>query len=258
MHERDADKWASEAELIEGMRRRDEGALRAFFLRFYPCLVERACRLGLSTSESDECVTELLDDVAILIIDRKHRVREQMAGYLLRAVRNRVANLRRDASRRAHLHERSSDDSGVNAASGAASVSMTPDASEDSEFDAPAASPALERLAVELHRNLPPEDRVLLEWLVYRASASTIGEHFGITRQAAKQRIRRLRLRLVETARRHARSSDDREELLRFFRRAGALAALLPAKSSAGMIQTVVSHSENAASAYASSDGDAA
>lgn len=257
MPERDKLEWGSEAELIEGMRQRDPGALRAFFFRFHPCLLQRARRSGLSASEADECATELLDDVAVLIIEGQWGIPERLIGYLLQSVRNRIANLHRGAMRRERLHGASADDSDHGAVPDTSSPRGEIAAAEDEAEEVTTVSPALERLAVELHRDLTPDEQQLLEWLVHRASASVIGEHLGISRQATKQRIRRLRQRLVQAAIRHANSCDDREELIRFFRRVGALATLLPPKHAKGSLAPFGSP-VHAGSPYATRGGDAA
>jgi hypothetical protein len=83
-------------------------------------------------------------------------------------------------------------------------------------------SPALERLAAVLERELDDDERLLVVWMSNCAPSRDIARWLGIAYKAAAKRIERLRERLQTVALRHVETTDgdERRELLGFLGRA--------------------------------------
>ena len=96
-------------------------------------------------------------------------------------------------------------------------------------------APAIERLALELERDLTADERQILAWLSQRVPQRQIAEWLGITHGAARVRVARLRARLTAAAVRHADRTEgpERTELDRFFGRLGLPVGRPPASGRA-------------------------
>src|SRR5690242_18116936 len=90
----------TDASLIDAMRAGVPEAWAEFDARFRPLLERYAIRIGIPRWEWSCCITEVLDDEALRLIERSREVPQQMAAYLIRAVRNRHLALKRAAIRR--------------------------------------------------------------------------------------------------------------------------------------------------------------
>src|SRR3954466_9292897 len=71
-----------------------------FDARFRPLLERYAARIGIPRWEWSCCITEVLDDEALRLIERSREMPQQLSAYLIRAVRNRHLALKRAAMRR--------------------------------------------------------------------------------------------------------------------------------------------------------------
>jgi hypothetical protein len=90
----------------------------------------------------------------------------------------------------------------------------------------------LERLVEALDDRLDSSERTLLSWMGQRVPYSTMATWLDISRSAVIKRAMRLRVRLLGVAMEFGQTLDvaDRRELVRFFRRTGALDALALAR----------------------------
>jgi hypothetical protein len=89
--------------------------------------------------------------------------------------------------------------------------------------EAPPLSPVLERLSRVIDAGISDEERQILRWVSAGIPQRLIAEWLGITHNAARVRVLRLRERLIELALRDdgPRRPGEREELYEFFRRSG-------------------------------------
>jgi len=198
-----------------------------FDARFRPLLERYAARIGIPRWEWSSCITEVLDDEALRLIERSREVPQQMAAYLIRAVRNRHLALKRAAMRRDNRY------------AGAAAVDDSPEGSVGplvSEHTRRACEPprvseeqqttpsALTRVAQLLSARLSDEEQQMLAWVAEGVPQRVIAEWLGINREAAKKRIARLcgRLRAAVDALKADLPLDARREIDRLLRRTGA------------------------------------
>jgi DNA-directed RNA polymerase specialized sigma24 family protein len=193
-------------------------------------LLLAARRLGLPDGERDDTVDEVLHDTAIHLSDPGAPVPLAVRGYLLRSLRNRIANARRAGDRRARATSTATDVACdaepyfEQAVVGCASEHSVR-ASHGLGWDGPApVAPGLVRLVALLVSTLSAEDRALVEWLSYHVPQQEIAAWLGLGYEATSKRVRRLRARLQAAALRHIEhlSAEERREVMTFLRRAGS------------------------------------
>jgi RNA polymerase sigma factor (sigma-70 family) len=216
----------SDTALIAAMR---DGAPEAWFefdARFRPLLEHYARRIGIPRWDASVCITDVLDDEALLLADGSRGVPHHLSAYLVRALRNRFLELKRSAERRRQLHVSAAevrvDGEGVLmqlVSEYARSASEPPRVAEDHE----PTSHAIARFARLLDARLGREERQMLAWVGESVPQRVIAEWLGITREAAKKRISRLcrRLRALTDEVRQQLSPNERHEVDLLLRRAG-------------------------------------
>ena len=225
-NDRNPARALSDAALVDAMRASVPEAWTEFDARFRPLLERYAARIGIPRWEWSCCITEVLDDEALRLIERSREVPQQMAAYLIRAVRNRHLALKRAALRRDNRY------AGAAAADASSEGSIGPLVSDHtrracepprvSEEQQPAPTGAT-RLAELLSARLSDEERQMLAWVAEGVPQRVIAEWLGINREAAKKRIARLcrRLRGAAEALTAELPPETRREVDRLLRRAG-------------------------------------
>jgi len=217
-----AELW-SDQELLQRMRRDDDVAIREFYRRFTPVLWKVARQEHVQPGLRDDAVTDCLSDSAIHFMQATVAAPANLTGYLVSAFRHRVANDRRAADRRTATGSAAawSGDGERVVREVCSEASIRASAGPASE--APPLSPVLERLSRVIDSGISDEERQMLRWVSASIPQRLIAEWLGITHNAARVRVLRLRERLIEIALRSdvARSSGEREELYEFFRRSG-------------------------------------
>jgi RNA polymerase sigma factor (sigma-70 family) len=189
--------------LVAALRCEDEGALREFFLRFRPGLLQVARRLGIDPGERESLVDDCLADVAVHLIGSDAPAPQSLPGYLARSLRNRMLNGLRTQER---AERRLRDE--------------IPEP-EVSQNDAPSLPPALLRLAEALEAPLTEGERLLVVWMSRLVPHAEIATWLGIAPKTAAKRIERLRERLQLAAFTYLErvDGDERRELLIFLDR---------------------------------------
>ena len=221
-HVESAESWTDQ-ELLQRMRRDDAVAIREFYRRFMPVLWKEARRAHVQPALRDDLAFDCLGDSAIHLMQATVAVPSNLTGYLVAAFRHRLANDRRATKRRL--------------AAGTAAVSYATDervvrevcseaslrASAGPAAEAPPLSPVLERLSRVIDAGITDQERQILRWVSAAIPQRLIGEWLGITHNAARVRVLRLRDRLIEVALRYDGPwrPGEREELYAFFRRCG-------------------------------------
>jgi len=215
--------------LIEAMRAGDAPSWAEFFIRFQPLLEEFARSQGIPAGDWNECIVEVLDDVALYLTTDGVAPPADCRSYLVRAVARKYAGLQRAAVRRARRHEtaarRHSDDASDDELVVRTAVSedrlRSSQGVEQPSLGRP--SNALADLIEAVAGTLTPEERQLLEWRVECIPARTIAEWVGSTEAAVTKRLWRLCARLREEGHSYIRvtSGAQRRELDRLLRRAG-------------------------------------
>lgn len=214
----------SDAELVVAIRRNSLDALREFYARFEPMLMRHGRRAGISNDLTAECTNDVLAEVATRLATPKARVPRLLAPYLIRSFRHRVINAARDRARRErrdHAAAEEDDDTAEEPAVRTACSEYAIRASHGPGWEIPPLPLVLERLSALLGEALTPEEHLLVSWVSAYVPLRFITAWLGIERSAAKMRISRVRARLKAVAMEHAlaQDDDDRQELVRFFRR---------------------------------------
>ena len=213
-----------EVALVLAMRRGDAGALDEFLIRYDRLLFDRARAARIARIDCEDCITELLEEVAEGIVSNRLRQITSLSGFLVRSFRNRYANLVLARDRRdAHVAE-GVDGSGYAAAAQiGGSSEHAQRSSRGPEWQPWPITPAIDRLASALDEGLTAEERLILGWLSNHVPQRIIAEWLGMSYAGATQRIWRLRERMREMLMRHSvrTTAVERRELDRFFRRAG-------------------------------------
>lgn len=225
-NDRNPARALSDAALVDAMRASVPEAWAEFDARFRPLLERYAARIGIPRWEWSCCITEVLDDEALRLIERSREMPQQMAAYLIRAVRNRHLALKRAAMRRDNGYVGAADAE----ASSEGSIGQLVSEHTRQACEPPRVSEELQtgtsgatRLAELLNARLSDEERQMLSWVAEGVPQRVIGDWLGINREAAKKRIARLcrRLRAVATALTAELPPDTRREIDRLLQRAG-------------------------------------
>jgi len=207
----------TDAALIDMMRAGVPEAWAEFDARFRPLLERYAVRVGIPRWDWSVCITEVLDDEALRLIERAGQVPLHLTAYLVRAVRNRFLELKRSTRRRERRY----------AVDGAVGAVMSEHAHRVADparvaEDARTASSPAARFAEALASHLSREEQQMLAWVAEGVPHRLIAEWLGITREAAKKRIARLcrRLRAAAGEATARLPVADRREIDRLLRRA--------------------------------------
>ena len=217
----------SDAALIDAMREGVPEAWGEFDARFRPLLERYASRVGIPRWEWSTCITEVLDDEALRMVERVREMPQHLSAYLVRAVRNRHLALKRAALRRARRY---------------AEAAEGPDEPESvlqllvSEHTRRACDPprvaeeltssssAIARFAQLMSDRLSDTERQMLGWVAEGVPQRVIAEWLGINHEAAKKRIARLcrRMRIAAAEMSDELPADARREVDRLINRASA------------------------------------
>lgn len=224
--DRNAARALSDAALVDAMRAGVREAWAEFDARFRPLLERYAARIGIPRWEWSCCITEVLDDEALRLIERSREMPQHMTAYLVRAVRNRHLALKRAAMRRDNRYADAA------AADVASEGGVGPLVSEHTRrsCEPPRVSEELQtpptgvtRLAQLLSERLSDEEQQMLAWVAEGVPQRVIADWLGINREAAKKRIARLcrRLRGAAAVLRVDLPPETRREIDRVLHRAG-------------------------------------
>jgi len=225
-------KEASDDAVVHAMRAGEEPAMREFIERYQSLVLVQARRFRLPEDERQHWTAEALYDVALSLIRSTRPAPTSLPGYLIAACR-----------RKAMMSERARRSRMVRETAVAGSVGgervIVATCSEESLRQARGPlrevsplSVVLERLVEALDDRLDTSERTLLSWMGQRVPYSTMATWLGISRSAVIKRAMRLRVRLLGVAMEFGQTLDaaDRRELVRFFRRTGALDAIALAR----------------------------
>jgi DNA-directed RNA polymerase specialized sigma24 family protein len=224
--DRNAARALSDAALVDAMRASVPEAWSEFDARFRPLLERYAARIGIPRWEWSCCITEVLDDEALRLIERSREMPQQLSAYLIRAVRNRHLVLKRAATRRDTRYASAAAADASPAGSVGPLVSEhTRRACEPPRVSEERQTPpsGVTRLAELLSARLSEEERQMLAWVAEGVPQRVIGDWLGINREAAKKRIARLcrRLRGAAAELRGELPPETRREIDRLLYRAG-------------------------------------
>jgi DNA-directed RNA polymerase specialized sigma24 family protein len=215
----------TDAALIDAMRAAVPEAWAEFDARFRPLLERYAARVGIPRWDWSVCITEVLDDEALRLVERTSQMPQHLSAYLVRAVRNRFLQQKRASLRRQirYAHATDADTTAEGVMTGLMSehtrrASQPPRVAEETAQG----SSALTRFAEAIGTRLTAEERQMLVWVAEGVPRRVIAEWLGINREAAKKRVARLCRRLRDVA---AEASarlplEERREIDRMIRRA--------------------------------------
>jgi RNA polymerase sigma factor (sigma-70 family) len=213
--------------LIGAMRDGTPEAWAEFDARFRPLLERYAARVGIPRWEWSACITEVLDDEALRLVERPTEIPRHLTAYLVRAVRNRYLTLERAAARRVRQYSNAAR--AESSSEGVLGLVMSEHARRSSDplrvsEDRASASNAVTRFARALDAHLSPSERLMLAWVAEGVPQRVIAEWLGVSREAAKKRIARLcrRLRTLAGAACEQLPPSERGEIGRLLRRASA------------------------------------
>lgn len=225
-------RGASDDAVVHAMRAGAEPAMREFIERYQSLVLVQARRFRVPEDERQHWTAEALYDVALSLIRSTRPVPTSLPGYLIAACRRKA--LMSERARRARMVREAAVAGNV----GGERVIMAT-CSEDSLRQArgpmrevSSLPVVLERLVEALDDRLDTSERTLLSWMGQRVPYSTMAAWLNISRAAVIKRAMRLRVRLLGVAMEFGQSLDsaDRRELVRFFRRTGALDAIALAR----------------------------
>lgn len=221
-HEERAESWTDQ-ELVQRMRRDEDVAIREFYRRFAPALWKEARRAHVQPALRDDVVNDCLADSALHLMQSGIPIPANVTGYLVSAIRHRLANDRRAEKRRIAAGEAAVSHGHTERVVREVCSEASIRASAGPAAEPPPLSPVLERLSRVVDARITPEERQLLRWVSASIPQRLIAEWLGVTHNAVRVRVLRLRDRLMDIALRAdgSWSPGEREALYDFFRRSG-------------------------------------
>lgn len=217
------DTMARDHDLVERIRQGERKAIRDFYRRFHPLLMQWAERCGVEAGLRDEAATQCLNNALLVLRRYTTPMPRSLSAYLVIALRNAIRNSRRAENRDA-LRHRIAVREGAALGEWVISESCSEHslrASEGPDREQPTVAPVLERLASALEEGLSADERRILGWVGDWVPQSVIAGWLGIPYPTLRSRVLRLRERLREVAARYASALDPDEQrvLKEFFRR---------------------------------------
>jgi DNA-binding CsgD family transcriptional regulator len=207
-------------ELVRLLRHGNHDAMQEFTVRYAPLLMDYVERAGFRVADVETIAANLLSDIAASFIPRRSLPQCAMETYVVRCFKYRLASLHRQAEREASACEQLLD---PREASGCSEAALRSSAGPD--YEPPALPPVLQRLSSMLDEGLSREESELLGMVSEYASQSDIARWLGMTHDALRKKLERLRRRLRIIARRYiaALSEKERAEIRRYFARVDAI-----------------------------------
>lgn len=228
-----------DAALVEAMREGTPEAWTEFDARFRPLLERYAARVGIPRWDWSTCITEVLDDEALRLVERVREMPQHLSAYLVRAVHNRHLAVKRAAARRARRyalasegHEESEHILQLLVSDHTRRACAPPRVAEEQV----AAPSGVVRFAQLLSERLTDDERQMLAWVAEGVPQRVIAEWSGINHEAAKKRIARLcrRLRIAAAEMSAGLPAELRRDVDRLIRRASAKGYSYPGESDDG------------------------
>lgn len=219
--ERQRSQGERDADLLTGIRRNELRALRQFVQRFEPILLDQARRLDVSRSERRTVVTGFLDDILVRLA--RTPAPRSLGSFVITSFRNCVADVHRETAARERDSLSDETDGGERVVRAGCSEFMLRSARGPGIEDEPARTPAVALMTVLL-RGCSVQEKQLLVWSAHRVPLRECAAWMGISYDSAKQRLSRLRARLVRESIAYTAqlSVSDRAELSRRLHVGGA------------------------------------
>ena len=216
------------SELVRLLRQGNYDALQEFTARYAPLLINYVERAGFRVADVETVAVDLLTDVATALIQARTLPKCSMETYVVRCFRYRLASLHRQSARDVTAQEQMLDPQDASGCS-----QNTVRSSAGPEYERPALPLVLQRLSSMLDEGLTREESELLGAVSEYASQRDIAEWLGMSHEALRKQLERLRTRLRLIARRYISALSDREraEIRRFFARVDAIVAPAPSTS---------------------------
>ncbi len=198
-------------------------AIDESMLRYQRLLFERAKAAGLRRHDCEEAISDVVEDVTMLVVGRRLRPTQELAGYMVRSFFNRLADDAVERQERARfVSENSEAAPGEKESAVLGAISEhTLRSSHGPDWEHIPLSAPLGKLASLIEEGLTGEEEQLVGWHSKYVPLRQIAEWLGVSYAAAAQRSWRLRQRLRETALQHvsAFSRDEWREIATFLDR---------------------------------------
>lgn len=218
---------AEDVALLGAIRRGDAAAIAKFIDRMIPLLLDAARHGGIEPSERETLVLEFLDDVVLQLM--RMPVPVSPAGFVTTAFRHRLSDRARAAAARLRHDVGECEAIGGEHTVAATCSDFTRRAVATPDADPLSGEPARAVIGAFLGRltsECSEDDRYLLVSVSQRVPLRECARGLGISHDAAKQRISRLRARLRAAALEQlaALEPHDRAIIVRLLMRAGVIA----------------------------------
>lgn len=207
--------------LLSGMRREEPAALRLFFTRFRPLLLDQAGRLGVPRANREEVVVSFLDDMLMKLTTM--RAPGSLSTFVVTAFCHHLSDARRDAAVRVTRDERESEAVGSEYAVVGLCSEYTLRAVRGDDDDVDPGVTATMALLARVLERYTQDERMVLIWLSHRIPVREIAQWLGVSYEAAKKRCTRLKSRVARDtiAALGIADMEDRTAIARVLRRAG-------------------------------------
>ena len=210
-----------DADLLVRVRRNDPRALREFVSRFDAILLYQARRMGVNAGERRTVVTEFLDDILVKLA--RSAAPNDLAPFVITSFRNFVTDMHREASIREQQSASDGDVTDLERVIKAGCSEFMLHAAEMRGIDDGAPPLAAVEMLDAVLECCSADEKALLVWSAHRVPLRDCALWMGISYNAMKQRMYRLRTRLARDCleRLQYLPAPDRVALTRILHRAG-------------------------------------
>lgn len=215
------DRSEADTDLLIRVKRNDPRALREFVARFDALLLYQARRMGVCKEDRRVVVTEFLDDILVKLA--RSPAPKDLAPFVITSFRNFVTDMHRDASARRQRDVSVDDTEGIERVVRSVCSEFMLRAAEPPAIDDHDPSSATVRMLRDVFESCSDQEQTLLIWSAHRVPLRDCAEWTGVSYNAMKQKMYRLRTRLAcDCLGRMEQLPDaDRMTLTRILNRAG-------------------------------------
>jgi RNA polymerase sigma factor (sigma-70 family) len=208
----DGERWraAGDALLLAAVARGVDPAITEFYHRFSDVLIAIARRHGVAKAERVSRVAEFLDDTVLRLSERRHPVPRSLVAYLATSFRHRLGMDWRAETREGHRYDATLSEVADGSQRVVAEICSeyavrTATSADDSAVEDERGLPnqARTELSDALWKAMSAEERQMMGYLAERHPQREIAGYLGLTPEATRVRILRLRRRMQVVAARY-------------------------------------------------------
>lgn len=190
---------ADDGALADGLRAADAAAFDEYYARYTPILVRVSRRLGAPASRRRDLVLDVLQDVALALVERRIPQRMPLEAYLIKALKRDLVEAKRESARHDRLERAHASDvaaTGEPVIASTCSAHLLRSVQGTDADDESALHPVLQSIHAMVMSVMSEEDARIAGWDADGAKGKDMAAWLGVTHEALRGRLHRLRARM--------------------------------------------------------------